>query len=134
MEEGFTGLKCTNHTLHFHFDVILPQPAYRIYGNGQFRCHLLCCNRTITVGILTAPKELHGYGWGILPATLIAIALGALFGWGLAYPTARLRTDYFAIVTISLGEIVRVLLAGEPLLRGWSSRFCHWNLILPIAS
>ena len=72
---------------------------------------------TITVGILTAPKELHGYGWGILPATLIAIALGALFGWGLAYPTARLRTDYFAIVTISLGEIVRVLLAGEPLLR-----------------
>ncbi|MEC7720280.1 MAG: ABC transporter permease [Candidatus Thermoplasmatota archaeon] len=72
---------------------------------------------TITVGILTAPKELHGYGWGILPATLIGISLAALFGWALAYPTARLRTDYFAIVTISLGEIVRVLLAGEPLLR-----------------
>ena len=72
---------------------------------------------TITVGILTAPKELHGYGWGILPATLIGITLAALFGWALAYPTARLRTDYFAIVTISLGEIVRVLLAGEPLLR-----------------
>ncbi len=72
---------------------------------------------TITVGILTAPKELHGYGWGILPATLLGITLAALFGWALAYPTARLRTDYFAIVTISLGEIVRVLLAGEPLLR-----------------
>jgi len=72
---------------------------------------------TITVGILTAPEELHGYGWGILPATLLGITLAALFGWGLAYPTARLRTDYFAIVTISLGEIVRVLLAGEPLLR-----------------
>ena len=72
---------------------------------------------TITVGILTAPKELHGYGWGIFPATLLAIVLAALFGWALAYPTARLRTDYFAIVTISLGEIVRVLLAGEPLLR-----------------
>ena len=36
---------------------------------------------TITVGILTAPKELHGYGWGILPATLIGITLAALFGW-----------------------------------------------------
>ena len=72
---------------------------------------------TITVGILTAPQELHGYGWGILPATIMGVALAAFLGWTLAYPTARLRTDYFAIVTISLGEIVRVLLAGEPLLR-----------------
>ena len=72
---------------------------------------------TITVGILTAPEELHGYGWGILPATIMGVALAAFLGWALAYPTARLRTDYFAIVTISLGEIVRVLLAGEPLLR-----------------
>lgn len=72
---------------------------------------------TITVGILTAPEELHGYGWGILPATMMGVALAAFLGWALAYPTARLRTDYFAIVTISLGEIVRVLLAGEPLLR-----------------
>ncbi|MBL52260.1 MAG: hypothetical protein CMG57_09935 [Candidatus Marinimicrobia bacterium] len=72
---------------------------------------------TITVGILTAPQELHGYGWGILPATIMGVALAAFLGWALAYPTARLRTDYFAIVTISLGEIVRVLLAGEPLLR-----------------
>ena len=72
---------------------------------------------TITVGILTAPENLHGYNWAIFPALLIALLLAAAFGWALAYPTARLRTDYFAIVTISLGEIVRVLLAGEPLLR-----------------
>lgn len=71
----------------------------------------------ITVGILTAPTEVHGYGWPVLPATIFAILLAASFGWALAYPTARLRMDYFAIVTISLGEIVRVLLAGEPLLR-----------------
>ena len=71
----------------------------------------------ITVGILTAPEDLHGYGWGILPATIVGIVLAGIFGWALAYPTARLRTDYFAIVTISLGEIVRVLLGGEPLLR-----------------
>ena len=71
----------------------------------------------ITVGILTAPTEVHGYAWPVLPATIFAILLAAAFGWALAYPTARLRMDYFAIVTISLGEIIRVLLAGEPLLR-----------------
>ena len=71
----------------------------------------------ITVGILTAPTEVHGYGWPVIPATIVAVLLAAAFGWALAYPTARLRMDYFAIVTISLGEIVRVLLAGEPLLR-----------------
>ena len=71
----------------------------------------------ITVGILTAPTEVHGYAWPVMPATIAAVLLAAAFGWALAYPTARLRMDYFAIVTISLGEIVRVLLAGEPLLR-----------------
>ena len=71
----------------------------------------------ITVSILTAPERVFGYNWGILEATIVAMILSAAIGWLLAYPTARLRTDYFAIVTISLGEIVRVLLAGEPLLR-----------------
>ena len=74
----------------------------------------------ITVGILTAPTEVHGYAWPVIPATIVAVLLAAAFGWVLAYPTARLRMDYFAIVTISLGEIVRVLLAGEPLLRAGS--------------
>ena len=71
----------------------------------------------ITVSILTAPERVFGYNWGIMEATIVAMLLSAAIGWLLAYPTARLRTDYFAIVTISLGEIVRVLLAGEPLLR-----------------
>lgn len=71
----------------------------------------------ISVGILTAPKDLHGYEWNIFLATIFGVILAGLIGWALAYPTARLRTDYFAIVTISLGEIVRVLLGGEPLLR-----------------
>ena len=74
----------------------------------------------ITVGILTAPKELHGYDWPIFWAVVAGVLLSGVFGWLLAYPTARLRMDYFAIVTISLGEIVRVLLMGEPLLRAGS--------------
>ena len=71
----------------------------------------------IIVGILTAPSDSYGYDWDIFPALVIAVIAGAFFGWLLAYPTARLRTDYFAIITISLGEIVRILLMGEPLLR-----------------
>ena len=61
------------------------------------------------------------------------VVLAGALGWSLAYPTARLRTDYFAIVTISLGEIVRVLLAGEPLLRVGSVLVCHRHLIVSSA-
>ena len=71
----------------------------------------------IIVGILTAPSDNFGYDWNIFPAVIVAVIFGGIFGWFLAYPTARLRTDYFAIITISLGEIVRILLMGEPLLR-----------------
>ena len=88
----------------------------------------------ITVGILTAPSDSHGYGWPVLPATLVGIALAGGFGWLLAYPTARLRIDYFAIVTISIGEILRVLLMGEPLLRAgsWGSSIGISRYALPM--
>ena len=56
----------------------------------------------VLVGILSAPIETNGYGWGALEATIFAVLLAAIIGWLIAYPTARLRTDYFAIVTISL--------------------------------
>jgi branched-chain amino acid transport system permease protein len=52
-----------------------------------------------------------------LEATVVAVVISAIAGWLLAYPTARLRMDYFAIVTISLGEILRISLQAEPLLR-----------------
>ena len=71
----------------------------------------------IIVGVLTASSDVFGYDWPIFPALIVAVIVGGFFGWLLAYPTARLRTDYFAIITISLGEILRILLMGEPLLR-----------------
>lgn len=88
-----------------------------ITGMTNFGVIFFVAVGAISVGILTAPTEVHGYGWGIFPATIMGMLLAAACGWALAYPTARLRMDYFAIVTISLGEILRVLLAGEPLLR-----------------
>ncbi|MQG00591.1 MAG: hypothetical protein FI714_00040, partial [SAR202 cluster bacterium] len=71
----------------------------------------------VTVGLLSAPVETNGYGLNPWIATLIAVLVAAAAGWLLAYPTARLRMDYFAIVTISLGEILRIALQAEPLLR-----------------
>ncbi len=90
----------------------------------------------ITVGILTAPKDLHGYDWPVFWAAVAGILLSAALGWMLAYPTARLRMDYFAIVTISLGEIVRILLMGEPLLRAgsWGSSIGISRYKLPLQS
>ena len=35
----------------------------------------------ITVCVLTAPTEMNGYGWDILPASIVAISLSAIFGW-----------------------------------------------------
>ena len=71
----------------------------------------------VTVGILSAPVDTNGYGWSPWMATIVAVLIAALVGWLLAYPTARLRMDYFAIVTISLGEMLRISLQAEPLLR-----------------
>ena len=71
----------------------------------------------VVVGLLCAPVESNGYGWNPWMATIVAVSISAAAGWLLAYPTARLRMDYFAIVTISLGEMLRISLQAEPLLR-----------------
>jgi len=71
----------------------------------------------IGVGVLTASSDVAGYGWPILPALIFSMFVAAISGWLLSYPTARLRGDYFAVITISLGEVVRILLSGEPLLK-----------------
>ena len=71
----------------------------------------------VVVGLLSAPVETNGYGWNPIAATFVAVIIAAIAGWLLAYPTARLRMDYFAILTISLAEILRISLQAEPLLR-----------------
>jgi hypothetical protein len=74
-----------------------------ITGQLNFGVIFFASIGAIVVGILTAPKELHGYDWPIFYAVLFSMLIGAIAGWFLAYPTARLRSDYFAIITISLG-------------------------------
>ena len=97
----------------------------------------------VTVGLLSAPVETNGYGWSPWIATIVAVIISAVAGWLLAYPTARLRMDYFAIVTISLGEMLRISLQAEPLLRAGTvtsaigiSQYSRpmegwWEMVLP---
>jgi branched-chain amino acid transport system permease protein len=58
-----------------------------------------------TTGILTVPTNPFGCGfWSALAAsTLVAAAAGVMLG----APLLRLRGDYFALVTLAFGEVVR---------------------------
>ncbi len=53
--------------------------------------------------------------WGVpFPiAVLLALLLSAVVGYFISIPTVKLRADYFAIMTIAGGEIIRLMLAYE---------------------
>lgn len=57
-------------------------------------------------------------GVPMLVAIPLAIALAALFGVLVGIPTLRLRGDYFAIVTIAAGEILRILIQNQQEITG----------------
>jgi branched-chain amino acid transport system permease protein len=103
---GIFGLACFSLNLHTG-----------ITGMTNFGVIFFVGIGAVTVGLLSAPVATNGYGWNPIAATVVAVLISAVAGWLLAYPTARLRMDYFAIVTIALGEMLRISLQAEPLLR-----------------
>lgn len=103
---GIFGLACFSLNMHTG-----------ITGMTNFGVIFFVGIGAVVVGLLSAPVETNGYGWSPWLATIVAVLIAAAAGWLLAYPTARLRMDYFAIVTISLGEMLRISLQAEPLLR-----------------
>ena len=107
---GFFGLACFSLNLHTGLTGMTNFGVIFFVGIGA-----------VVVGLLSAPVATNGYGWNPWMATIVAVGLSAAIGWLLAYPTARLRMDYFAIVTISLGEMLRISLQAEPLLRAGTS-------------
>ncbi len=56
------------------------------------------------------PGHLGGFSQPFLVAAVAAILLSGLVGLGIAIPILRLRADYFAIATLALSEIIRILL------------------------
>ena len=103
---GIFGLACFSLNLHTGLTGMTNFGVIFFVGIGA-----------VVVGLLSAPVAANGYGWSPWMAAIVAVLLAAAIGWLLAYPTARLRMDYFAIVTISLGEMLRISLQAEPLLR-----------------
>lgn len=68
-------------------------------------------------------------GLALWLAVLVAIATAAAFGFILAMPTARLRAGPFALVTLGMAEIVRVVAANvDGLTGGWQGTI---NLLGP---
>ncbi|MCC6522578.1 MAG: branched-chain amino acid ABC transporter permease [Polyangiaceae bacterium] len=61
-----------------------------------------------TTGILTVEKyPFHAGFWGALVAAPVCAAIAGL---AIGAPTLRLRGDYFAIVTLGFGEVVRTII------------------------
>jgi len=61
---------------------------------------------------LNAPQP-HNLMWGFWIGLLIAVILSALAGVLVGLPILSLRGDYLAIVTLGLGEIMRILLRSD---------------------
>jgi branched-chain amino acid transport system permease protein len=85
------------------------------------------------------------YGVGITTATvgaplwvgiLVGLLAGVVLGLLLGIPTLRLRADYLAIVTIAVGEIIRLIVRAATLsdvtggsngINGFANSFQDWN-------
>jgi branched-chain amino acid transport system permease protein len=62
------------------------------------------------IGAYTYAILSTSYGLSFWPGLIIGALTAALFALVLGMPTLRLRGDYFAIVTLGLGEITRIVL------------------------
>ncbi|MFI5957105.1 branched-chain amino acid ABC transporter permease [Cryptosporangium sp. NPDC051539] len=71
-----------------------------------------------TVAVLTSPDSDLDLKWAYLAAVPVAIALAALSGLILGWPTLRLRGDYLAIVTLGFAEIIRIAADSSSFLKG----------------
>jgi branched-chain amino acid transport system permease protein len=68
-----------------------------------------------TMAILTSPVSALGLEMSFWVALPIVVLAGAFSGLLIGAPVLRLRGDYLAIVTLGMGEIVRILLLSEAL-------------------
>ncbi len=60
-----------------------------------------------------ASTLLYGVGIPFPVAVIVALVISGFFGWLLSIPTVKLREDYFAIMTIAGGEVIRFIIQNE---------------------
>jgi len=65
--------------------------------------------------LTTAPSARHlgGYSWPIPLAIVAAMVASAVIGWAVARICIRLRSDYLAISTLGIAEILRLTFKNE---------------------
>lgn len=75
-------------------------------------------------------------GWPLWVGIIVGILAGVVLGLLLGLPTLRLRADYLAIVTIAVGEIIRLIVRAATLsditggsngINGFANTFQEWN-------
>lgn len=95
---GIFALLVQGLNLHWGFTGLLNFGHVAFFAAGAY-----------TMGILNTEFEVP------LPISILAaIVVAALLGLLVALPAIRLRTDYLAIVTITIGEIFRLILKSGP--------------------
>lgn len=68
---------------------------------------------SVTFGVLTV-----NYNFSLFIAAIFAMLASAIFSGLIGITTLKLRDDYFAIVSVTIGEIFRQILKTEPMTRG----------------
>lgn len=98
------------------------------------------------VGGYTAGLALLYWGWSPLLTSLPAAVLAALIALGVGYPALRLRGPYFALVTLLLAMVARLVVMNVPWTQGaqgfwlpapemdsWSNRAMFYEVMLIVA-
>lgn len=95
---GIFALMAQGLNIHWGFTGLLNFGHVAFFAVGAY-----------TMGILNTQFEV-----GLLPSFLAAMVAATLLGIVVALPAIRLRTDYLAIVTVTIGEIFRLVLKSGP--------------------
>ncbi|MDP8938982.1 MAG: branched-chain amino acid ABC transporter permease [Actinomycetota bacterium] len=95
---GIFALMAQGLNLHWGFTGLLNFGHVAFFAVGAY-----------TMGILNTQFEV-----GLLPSFLAAMVAAVVLGIIVGLPAIRLRTDYLAIVTITIGEIFRLVLKSGP--------------------
>lgn len=88
------------------------------FGLGAYAAAIL--TKDLTPPSIGYPGHLGGFEQNFALAAIVAMLLAAFVGLVIAIPILRLRADYFAISTLALAEIVRLVLTNARGLTGGS--------------
>jgi len=99
---GIYAIAALGLNVHFGFTGLLNFGHVAFMAVGAYTAVLLVPHGVGRLGVV-------GGNWPLLPAILAGMALAAFLGLLLGIPTLRLRGDYLAIVTIAVGEILRLV-------------------------